>query len=83
MGLLVYLLLFCSRVCIIINAHDFMVEYTLIRASMEGEEDRRKTKRTRSTQHDNTGLQTVCYKPKLPGTFSRVRCGWEVDEKTF
>ena len=83
MGLLVYLVLFCSRVCIIINAHDFMAEHTWIRASMEGREDRRKTERTGCTQHDNTGLQTVCYKPKLPGTFSRVRCGWEVDEETF
>ena len=30
MGLLVYLLL-CRRVCIIINAHDFMAEHTLIK----------------------------------------------------
>ena len=82
MGLLMYLLL-CSRVCIIINAHDFMAEHTLIRASMKGREARRRTERTGCTQHDNTGLQTVCYKPKLPGTFSRVRCGWEVDEETF
>ena len=82
MGLLAYLLVFCSRVCII-NAHDFMAEHTLIRASMEGREDRRKTERTGCTQHDNTGLQTVCYKPKLPGTFSRVKCGWEVVKETF
>ena len=36
MGLLVYLLL-CRKVCIIINAHDFMAEHTFMRASMEGE----------------------------------------------
>ena len=80
MGLHVYLLLFCSTVCIIINAHDFMAEHTLIRASGEGREDRRKTERTGCTQHGNTGLQTVWYKPKLPEIFSRVRCGWEVDK---
>ena len=44
MGLLVYLLL-CRRVCII-NAHDFMAEHTLIRASGERREDRRRTERT-------------------------------------
>ena len=60
MGLLVYLLLFYSRVCIIIYAHDFMAEHTLIRASMEGREDRRRTERTGCTQHgNNTGLQAV------------------------
>ena len=84
MGLLVYLLL-CRRVCIIIDAHDFVAEHTLIRASGERREDRRRTERTgyTHTQHGNTGLQTVRYKPKLPGTFSRVKCGWEVDEETF
>ena len=45
MGLLVYLLL-CRRVCIIINAHDFMAEHTLIRASGERREERRRTERT-------------------------------------
>ena len=61
MGLLVYLLLFYSRVCIIIYAHDFLAEHnTLIRASMEGREDRRRTERTVCTQHgNNTGLQAV------------------------
>ena len=59
MGLLVYLLL-CKRVCIIINAQDFMAEHTLIRASGERSEDRRRTERTGCTQHgNNTGLQTV------------------------
>ena len=42
MGLLVYLLL-CRRVCVIINAHDFMAEHTLIRASGQRREDRRRT----------------------------------------
>ena len=45
MGLLVYLLL-CRRVCIIINAHDFMAEHTLIRVSGGRREDRRRTERT-------------------------------------
>ena len=61
MGLLVVYLMLCRRVCIIINAHDFMAEHTLIRASGERREDRsRKTERTGCTQHgNNTGLQTV------------------------
>ena len=59
MGLHVYLLLFCSIVCIIINAHDFMAEHTLIRASMEGREDRRRTERTGCTQDGNSGQQTL------------------------
>ena len=44
MGLLVrvFNLLLCRRVCIIINAHDFMAEHTLIRASGERREDRRR-----------------------------------------
>ena len=59
MGLLVYLLL-CKRVCININAQDFMAEQTLIRASGERSEDRRRTERIGCTQHgNNTGLQTV------------------------
>ena len=59
MGLLVYLLL-CRRVCIIINAQDFMAEHTLIRASGERREDHRRTERTGCTQHgnNNTGLHT-------------------------
>ena len=60
MGLLVVYLLLCSRVCITINAHDFMAEHTLIRASAERREDRRRTERTGCTQQgNNTGLQTV------------------------
>ena len=54
MGLLVYLLL-SIRVCIIINAHYFMAEHTLIRASGERREERRRTERTGCTQHGNTG----------------------------
>ena len=70
MGLLVHLLL-CRRVCIIINAHDFMAEHTLIRAWGETREDRRRIERTGCIQHgNNTGLQTVRYKPKLPGNIS-------------
>ena len=38
MGLLVHLLL-CRRVCIIINARDFMSEHTLIRAKGNGREE--------------------------------------------
>ena len=30
----------CRRVCIIINAHDFMAEHTLIRASGERREEK-------------------------------------------
>ena len=61
MGLFVYLLL-CRRVCIIINAHCFMAEHTLIRAKGERREDRRRTERTGCTQHsNNTGLQKVSY----------------------
>ena len=60
MGLLVYLLL-CRRVCIIINAHDFMAEHTLIRASGGRREDRKRTERigVYTARHNNTGLQTV------------------------
>ena len=59
MGLLVVYLLLCRRVCIIINAHGFLAEHTLIRASGEGREHRRRTERTGCTQHgNNTGLQT-------------------------
>ena len=43
MGLRVYLL-FCRRVCI--NADDLMAEQTLIRASGEIREDRRRTEQT-------------------------------------
>ena len=59
MGLLVSMFL-SRRVFIVINAHEFITDHTLIRASGESNrEERRRTERTGCTQHGNTGLQTI------------------------
>ena len=63
MGLLVrvFNLLLCRRVCIIINAHDSLAEHTLIRASGERREDRRRILKNEEGVH-STATPTYAYR---------------------